>query len=160
MSEKWMWSSGISWSLWKSWGSGKEVRKKVFVELVDKRSKIGVQSQRDDTIDPSLQRVIPEVAHGPHWGRRVTYPVGTLWVCCEFWSNSPSHYLAGMWWVLLKSTHQNTQWVLFEWNPWVCFKKTHQITQRVLFERMLQFLPKSTHQFDQDVPSRFFSKYP
>ena len=99
--------------------------------------------------------------HGcQHWGRVDTYPVGTLWVCCEFWSNSPSHYPAGMWWVLLKSTHRSTQWVLFEWNPWVRFKGTHQITQRVLFERTLRVLSKSTRQFDQNVPSRFFSKYP
>ena len=94
------------------------------------------------------------VSYDPwHWGWGVIYPVGTLWVRCEFWSNSPSDYSAGMRWVLLKSTHQSTQWVFFEQNPWVHFKGSHQITQRVLFERTLRVLSKSTHQFDQNIPN-------
>ena len=86
--------------------------------------------------------VIRPMVHGRHWGQGVIYPVGTLWVCCEFWSNLLSRYPAGMWWVLLKCTHQSTHWVHFERNLWVRFKRTHQITQWVLLEQMLRVLSK------------------
>jgi len=43
---------------------------------------------------------------GKHWGRGVTYPVGTLWVHCEFWCNSPPLYPVGPWWIFYERTHQ------------------------------------------------------
>jgi len=32
--------------------------------------------------------------------------VGTLWVHCEFWVNSPPLYPVGPWWVFYERTHQ------------------------------------------------------
>ena len=32
-----------------------------------------------------------------HWGQGVIYPVGTLWVHCEFWVNSSPLYPVGPW---------------------------------------------------------------
>ena len=42
-----------------------------------------------------------------YWGQRVTYPVGTLWLHCDFLNNVPSHQPVGTCWVLL----QSAQWV-------------------------------------------------
>ena len=66
------------------------------------------------------------------------YIVSSLWVLKQFAQSLPSRYMVSF----LKSTHQSTQWVLFERNPWVYFKRTHQITQQVLFERTLWVLSK------------------
>ena len=99
-----------------------------------------------------------------HWGQGGTYPVGTWWVHCEFWKNSPTQCPLDTLWVLFKSTHQSTYQMLCERNPWVLSQFTPQSTQWVLCERsqwvLSQLTSKCAHQRTWATHWEFFQKVP
>ena len=81
-----------------------------------------------------------------HWGQKGIYPVGTLWVYCGFWNNSPGKYPLGKLWALLKSTYPNTQWVHCEQTPWFHSQYAWLNTQWVFCEWTLWFHSQCAHQ--------------
>ena len=105
--------------------------------------------------------------NGSHWGWGATYPVGTLWVHCGFWCNSPPLYPVGPWWVFYERTHQFDliipsgyivdKFVGILWkNPQVSFTMYPVATLMGYFWKRSQ----STHWVWSDQIDGFFHKIP
>ena len=104
------------------------------------------------------------VNHDSHWEWRSMYPVDTLWVYCRSWNNLPNTNPVGKWWVLLKSTHFNTQWVLLKKPPDFFYKVPTTIPNGYFSNKPPGFFHKAPTKVPNDYslkkPPKFFYKVP